>query len=92
MITLDDISLRVAGRFFVDQASVAIPNRGRVGIVGRNDAGNPWFHAIEGELELETGAIKNLPRTRIGRVTQEAPAGPAIANPMVGLGQPSPLE
>jgi ATP-binding cassette, subfamily F, member 3 len=77
MITLDDISLRVAGRLLLEHASVAIPNRGRVGIVGRNGAGKTsLFRAIEGELELETGAIRVPPRTRIGRVTQEAPAGP----------------
>jgi ATP-binding cassette subfamily F protein 3 len=77
MITLDDISLRVAGRLLLEHASVAIPNRGRVGIVGRNGAGKTsLFRAIEGELELETGSIKVPPRTRIGRVTQEAPAGP----------------
>jgi len=78
MITLDDISLRMAGRLLLEQASVAIPNRGRVGIVGRNGAGKTsLFRAIEGEIELETGSIKVPPRTRIGRVTQEAPAGPA---------------
>ena len=36
MITLDDISLRVAGRLLLDQASVAIPNRGQVGFLSHD--------------------------------------------------------
>jgi len=73
----DDISLRIAGRLLLDHTSVSIPNRARVGIVGRNGAGKTTlFRAIEGELELETGYIRLPSRTRIGRVAQEAPAGP----------------
>ncbi len=77
MIVLDDISLRLAGRLLIDHASVAIPENARVGVVGRNGAGKTTlFKALIGELELESGAVRLPNRTRIGRVAQEAPAGP----------------
>lgn len=77
MIVLDDISLRLAGRLLIDHASVAIPENARVGVVGRNGSGKTTlFKAIVGELELESGAVRLPSRTRIGRVAQEAPAGP----------------
>ncbi|MFG1480730.1 ABC-F family ATP-binding cassette domain-containing protein [Xanthobacter sp. V4C-4] len=77
MIVLDDISLRLAGRLLIDHASVAIPENARVGVVGRNGSGKTTlFKALVGELELESGAIRLPNRTRIGRVAQEAPAGP----------------
>ncbi|MBB6306926.1 ABC-F family ATP-binding cassette domain-containing protein [Xanthobacter tagetidis] len=77
MIVLDEISLRLAGRLLIDHASVAIPEGARVGVVGRNGSGKTTlFKALVGELELESGAIRLPSRTRIGRVAQEAPAGP----------------
>ncbi|MEP9354141.1 ATP-binding cassette domain-containing protein [Xanthobacter sp. KR7-65] len=77
MIVLDDISLRLAGRLLIDHASVALPENARVGVVGRNGSGKTTlFKALVGELELESGAIRMPNRTRIGRVAQEAPAGP----------------
>jgi ATP-binding cassette, subfamily F, member 3 len=84
MIVLDDISLRIAGKLLLDHASVAIPDRARVGLVGRNGAGKTTlFRAILGEVELETGAINRPARTRIGCVAQEAPAGPETLLEMV---------
>ena len=77
MIVLDDISLRLAGRLLIDHASVALPENARVGVVGRNGSGKTTlFKALIGELELESGAVRLPNRTRIGRVAQEAPAGP----------------
>jgi ATP-binding cassette subfamily F protein 3 len=77
MIVLDEISLRLAGRLLIDHASVAIPEGARVGVVGRNGSGKTTlFKALVGELELESGSIRLPSRTRIGRVAQEAPAGP----------------
>lgn len=77
MIVLDDISLRIAGRLLLDHASVALPENAHVGVVGRNGAGKTTlFKALMGELELESGAVRLPNRTRIGRVAQEAPAGP----------------
>ncbi len=77
MIVLNDITLRVAGKPLLEHATVSIPSRARVGVVGRNGCGKTTlFKAIEGEIETETGSIQLPNRTRIGRVAQEAPAGP----------------
>jgi ATP-binding cassette subfamily F protein 3 len=77
MIVLEDISLRIAGKLLLDHASVSIPDRARVGIVGRNGTGKTTlFRALDGDMEVETGAVRMPTRARIGRVAQEAPAGP----------------
>jgi ATP-binding cassette subfamily F protein 3 len=77
MIVLEEISLRVAGKLLLDHASVSIPDRARVGIVGRNGTGKTTlFRALDGDMDVETGAIRMPTRARIGRVAQEAPAGP----------------
>ena len=77
MIVLEDISLRIAGKLLLDHASVSIPDRARVGIVGRNGTGKTTlFRAIDGETDIETGSVRLPSRARIGRVAQEAPAGP----------------
>ena len=75
MLTLNDLSLRIAGRLLIDHASLALPAGTKAGLVGRNGTGKTTlFKAITGELSPETGSI-GLPRnTRIGQVAQEAPA------------------
>src|ERR1700753_2365122 len=77
MLSITDISLRIAGRLLIDQSSVQIIPGARVGFVGRNGVGkSTLFHAIRGELPTETGAISMPPRWRIGSLAQEAPDGP----------------
>lgn len=75
MITLHDITLRVAGRPLVENASVAIPPGARVGFVGKNGAGKTTvLKLLLGELSPDQGRVE-LPRgARIGQVAQEAPA------------------
>jgi ATP-binding cassette subfamily F protein 3 len=76
MIVLEDISIRIAGKLLLDHASVSIPERARVGIVGRNGTGKTTlFRALDGDMDTETGSIRMPSRARIGRVAQEAPAG-----------------
>jgi ATP-binding cassette subfamily F protein 3 len=77
MLSLTDISVRIAGRLLIDQSSVQIVPGSRVGFVGRNGVGkSTLFHAIRGDLPTETGAIAIPPRWRIGSLAQEAPDGP----------------
>ena len=77
MLLLNDISIRVAGRLLLDEASARIPPGARVGLVGRNGIGKTTlFRAITGELALEHGSIDLPARARIGRLAQEAPGGP----------------
>ena len=77
MLVLDDLSIRIAGRLLIDHASVQLPAKARVGLVGRNGTGKTTlFRAIAKELAPETGSIAMPARTRIGRLAQEAPDGP----------------
>ncbi|KPF93003.1 glycosyl transferase family 1 [Rhodopseudomonas sp. AAP120] len=77
MLTLSDISVRIAGRLLIDQSTVQIAPGARVGFIGRNGAGkSTLFHAIRGELATETGRITMPPRWTVGSLAQEAPNGP----------------
>ena len=77
MLTITDVSLRIAGRLLIDHASVQIPPGARVGLVGRNGTGkSTLFQAIRGDLSTETGRITVPPRWRVGSLAQEAPGGP----------------
>jgi ATP-binding cassette subfamily F protein 3 len=74
MLTINDLSLRVAGRLLLDHASLALPAGAKAGLVGRNGTGKTTlFRAITGELSAETGSIGMPKNTRIGQVAQEAP-------------------
>src|ERR1700755_2215860 len=77
MLSITDISVRIAGRLLIDESSVQIVPGGRVGFVGRNGVGkSTLFSAIRGELPTETGTITIPPRWRVGSLAQEAPNGP----------------
>ena len=77
MLTITDISVRIAGRLLIDHSSVQIVPGARVGFVGRNGVGkSTLFHAIRGDLPTENGSIAIPPRWRIGSLAQEAPDGP----------------
>jgi len=77
MLSISDISIRLAGRLLIDHATVQITPGARVGMVGRNGTGkSTLFRAIRGELATESGAIVIPPRWRVGSLAQEAPDGP----------------
>src|SRR6201995_3981953 len=77
MLSITDISIRLAGRLLIDQSSVQIAPGARVGLVGRNGTGKSTvFRAIRGELATESGTIAIPPRWRVGSLAQEAPDGP----------------
>src|SRR6201991_900350 len=77
MLSINDISIRIAGRLLIENSTVQITPGARVGFVGRNGVGkSTLFHAIRGELPTETGSISLPPRWRVGSLSQEAPDGP----------------
>jgi ATP-binding cassette subfamily F protein 3 len=77
MLSITDISIRLAGRLLIDHSSVQIAPGARVGLVGRNGTGkSTLFRAIRGELATESGTIAIPPRWRVGWLAQEAPDGP----------------
>ncbi len=74
MLTITDLSLRIAGRLLLDHASVSLPSGAKAGLVGRNGSGKTTlFRAITGELTSETGSVSLPKGTRIGGVAQEVP-------------------
>ncbi|MDA9539099.1 glycosyl transferase family 1 [Bradyrhizobium sp. CCBAU 21362] len=77
MLSITDLSIRLAGRLLIDQSSVQITPGSRVGMVGRNGTGkSTLFKVIRGELAAEHGAVTLPPRWRVGSLAQEAPNGP----------------
>ncbi|MET0668976.1 MAG: ATP-binding cassette domain-containing protein, partial [Xanthobacteraceae bacterium] len=77
MLDIDDLSVRVAGRLLIDQATARITPGSRVGLVGRNGSGkSTLFNVITGDHPSEQGRIELPPRWRVGRLAQEAPNGP----------------
>jgi ATP-binding cassette, subfamily F, member 3 len=75
MITLNDISARIAGRLLIENTTLSLPQGAKVGFVGRNGAGkSTLFRIITGEMASETGSVSIPKNTRIGQVAQEAPS------------------
>src|SRR5262245_64043990 len=77
MLSISNLSIRLAGRLLIDRSTAQIVPGARVGLVGRNGTGkSTLFKAIRGELASETGTITLPPRWRVGSLAQEAPDGP----------------
>jgi ATP-binding cassette subfamily F protein 3 len=77
MLVIDDLTVRIAGRALLENASARITPGSRVGLVGRNGTGkSTLFNVITGDMGAEQGTIEFPPRWRIGRLAQEAPNGP----------------
>jgi ATP-binding cassette subfamily F protein 3 len=77
MLGISDLTCRIGGRTLLERASATLPAGARVGLVGRNGAGkSTLFRIIAGEITPEQGQVQLSPRTRIGRLAQEAPDGP----------------
>ena len=77
MLIIDDLTVRIAGRTLIENASARVTPGARVGLVGRNGTGkSTLFNVITGELHAEHGSVELPPRWRIGRLAQEAPNGP----------------
>ena len=74
MITINNLSARIAGRLLIDQATVSLPSGTKAGLVGKNGAGkSTLFRIITGTMESETGFVSIPKNARIGQVAQEAP-------------------
>jgi len=76
MLILDDLTVRIAGRTLIENASVRVPVGARVGLVGRNGTGkSTLFNVITSEHHAEQGHVVIPSRWRVGRLAQEAPSG-----------------
>jgi ATP-binding cassette subfamily F protein 3 len=76
VLSLRDLTIRIAGRALLDGANLQIDAGRKVGLVGRNGAGkSTLLRAITGELQPDGGEIRLAARARMGQVAQEAPGG-----------------
>ncbi|HXA70778.1 MAG TPA: ABC-F family ATP-binding cassette domain-containing protein [Stellaceae bacterium] len=76
MLTIADLTYRIAGRTLLDGASAQINAGWKVGLVGRNGAGkSTLLDLIRGERQADGGELKLQKGVRIGFVSQEAPGG-----------------
>lgn len=76
MLTIRDITVRLGGRAILDGASAALPQGGKIGLIGRNGAGKSTLvKTIIGEIEPDGGSVDMPRRARLGYIAQEAPAG-----------------
>ena len=77
MLAITDLSYGIGGRRLLQNATVTLPAGARVGLVGRNGSGKTTlFRIIAGEIAPEQGEVKLTRHGRVGRLAQEAPAGP----------------
>ena len=93
MLQINDLTVRVAGRVLIDNASVSLPPNARVGFLGRNGTGkSTLFKVIQGDLAADAGTIKLPARARMETSTQERDdAGEPTASPAMpeAAGRPS---
>ena len=77
MLQISDLVFDAWGRRFFDHATARLPERAKVGLVGRNGAGkSTLFKLILGQLIPGDGEIRLPKAARIGTVDQEHPATP----------------
>ena len=77
MLTIKDLSFRIAGNPILSMASAYIPAGSKVGIVGRNGVGKTTlFKLIRNEYVVDTGDIKIKKNASVGGVSQDVPSGP----------------
>ena len=76
MLHINDLTYRIEGKPILEDATAAIPEGHKVGLVGRNGAGkSTLLKLIAGDIHADQGSV-TIPRgARIGRIAQEAPGG-----------------
>ncbi|GBR43389.1 ABC-F family ATP-binding cassette domain-containing protein [Neokomagataea thailandica] len=76
LLTISDLTLRIAGRTLLDSASLNVDPGRKIGLVGRNGAGkSTLLAAIAGDITADGGTITLANRATMGRVKQETPSG-----------------
>ncbi|MDD3288177.1 MAG: ATP-binding cassette domain-containing protein [Alphaproteobacteria bacterium] len=74
MLSIQNITYRVAGRTLLDNVSINIPAGHRVGFVGPNGAGKTTlFKIISGEIAADDGVVSLIKNATLGLVRQDFP-------------------
>ena len=75
MLSIDNITIRIAGRDIIGGATANLPAGRRIGLVGRNGAGkSTLLKVILGQLAPDGGEVSWPRDWKIGAVAQEAPS------------------
>ncbi len=76
MLHINDLTHRIEGRVLFEQATLYVPAKTRMGLVGRNGTGkSTLFRLILGDTTADDGEVRVQPGASVGTVAQEAPAG-----------------
>lgn len=77
MLHINDLTYRIEGRMLFDQATLAISEGQKVGLVGRNGTGkSTLFSLIKEGIGADDGSINLRKGAKLGAVDQEVPSGP----------------
>ncbi|WP_017930355.1 ABC-F family ATP-binding cassette domain-containing protein [Robiginitomaculum antarcticum] len=77
MLHINDLTYRIEGRMLFDQATLAVTQGQKVGLIGRNGTGkSTLFRLIKGEIAPDDGSVNLRKNMRLGCVDQEVPSGP----------------
>lgn len=77
MLHINDLTYRIEGRPLFTQATLAINEGHKVGLVGRNGTGkSTLFRLIKDEISPDDGEINLRKNMKLGVVDQEVPSGP----------------
>ena len=69
MLTITDLTCRIAGRPLLEGASMTLPAGHKAGLIGRNGTGKTTLlKLIAGDLHADTGEIRLPNNTRVGRI------------------------
>ncbi|MQA65212.1 MAG: ATP-binding cassette domain-containing protein [Alphaproteobacteria bacterium] len=74
MLSIDNVTVRIAGRDIIQGATARLPAGRRIGLVGRNGAGkSTLLKVIMGQLATDDGDVSWPRDWKVGAVAQEAP-------------------
>ena len=78
MLHINELTFRFGGRVLFENASTVVPRGHKVALIGRNGTGKTTLlRLLGGELAPDAGSVAITPGCRIGRLSQDAPDGPA---------------
>ncbi|MFT8243122.1 ABC-F family ATP-binding cassette domain-containing protein [Roseomonas sp. BN140053] len=78
VLTIQDLTVRFAGRTLLDGAALQLDTGKKIGLVGRNGVGkSTLFRVLTKQLQPDGGDIRLAARARMAYLAQEAPGGDA---------------
>lgn len=80
MLKFSEVVLQRGTKVLLDEASVTLFSKQKVGIVGKNGCGkSSFFSLITGRLQADNGEVQIQSQLKISQLSQELPDGESIA-------------